>query len=97
MVQTVRSERICAGCKKIIFEKPLVLHRIFLSINALVPPDTWCESRISFDDPMFYFFYTLAGHAKYFEAKGEGIAQGDVWVFNTSQESVLYTLTEILV
>jgi len=97
MVQTVRSELILAGCKKIIFEKPLVLQRVFISINTLVPPETWCESRISFDDPMFYSFYTLAGNAKYFEAKGEGIFQGDVWLFNTTTGSVLYTMTEILV
>ena len=97
MVQTVRSELILAGCKKIIFEKPLVLQRVFISINTLVPPETWCESRISFDDPMFYSFYTLAGNAKYFEAKGEGISQGDVWLFNTTTGSVLYTMTEILV
>ena len=97
MVQTVRSETLPAGRKKIIFEKPHVLRRIFMSIQVLVPPDTWCESRISFDDPMFYSFYTLAGNAKYFEAKGEGISQGDVWLFNTTTGSVLYTMTEILV
>ena len=97
MVQTVRSETILAGSKKIIFEKPLVLHRIFFSINVLVPPDTWCESRVSFDDPMFLSYYTLAGYTKYFEAKGEGISQGDVWLFNTSSGDVLYTFTEILV
>ena len=97
MVQTVRSETILAGGKKIIFEKPLVLHRIFISIDALAPPDAWCESRISFDDPMFYSFYTLAGYTKHFEVKGEGIFQGDVWVFNTSAGGVIYTMTEILV
>ena len=97
MVQRVRSEIILAGCKKIVFEKPLVLHRIFFSINALVPSDTWCESRISFDDPMFYSFYMLAGHAKYFEAKGEGIFQGNVWVCNMSGGDLTYDITEILV
>ena len=97
MVQTVRSELILAGCKKIIFEKPLVLRRIFISINTVASPETWCESRISFDDPMFYSFYTLAGNTKYFEAKGEGIFQGDVWLLNTTEGGVRYTLTEILV
>ena len=97
MVQTVRSETLPAGRKKIIFEKPHVLRRIFMSIQVLVPPDTWCESRISFDDPGFHSYYTLAGYVKYFEAKGEGISQGDVWVFNTTTGSVLYTFTEILV
>ena len=97
MVQRVWTETILAGHKKIMFEKPLVLRRIFFNINALVPPDAWCESRVSFDDPMFYSFYTLAGYSKYFEAKGEGIFQGDVWVFNTSGVGVLYTMTEIIV
>jgi len=97
MVQTVKSETILAGFKKIIFEKPLVLHRIFFSINVLAPLDTWFESRVSFDDPMFLSYYTLTGYTKYFEAKGEGISQGDVWLFNTSSGDVLYTFVEILV
>ena len=97
MVQTVRSEIIHAGCKKIAFEKPLVLLRIFFSINVLAPPDTWFESRVSFDDPMFFSYYTLTGYTKYFEAKGKGISQGDVWLFNTSSGDVLYTFAEILV
>ena len=97
MVQTVRSETLPAGRKKIIFEKPHVLRRIFMSIQVLVPPDAWCESRISFDDPGFHSYYTLAGYAKYFETKGEGISQGDLWVFNTTTGSVPYTFTEILV
>ena len=97
MVQTVRSEIISAGHKKIIFEKPIALRRIFLSIKAVASAEAWCESRISFDDPMFYSYYTIAGHAKYFETKGEGIFQGDVWVFNTSAGDMKYTSTEILV
>ena len=97
MVQTIKSEIILSGCKKIIFEKPLVLRRVFISINALVPPDAWCESRVSFDDPMFYSYYTLAGRVKDFEIKGKGIFQGDVWVLNTATVDVLYTMTEILV
>ena len=96
MVQTIRSEIIFGGHKKIIFEKPLVLSRIFLSVQALAPPEAWSESRISFDDPMFYSFYTLAGHAKHFEIKGEGIFQGNVWLFNVSTGDVLYTMMEIL-
>ena len=97
MVQTVQTVILHAGQQKIFFEKPLVLCRIFFSITVLAPPDVWCESRVSFDDPMFYSFYTLAGNAKYFEVKGEGIFQGDVWVQNTTEGDVLYTLTEILV
>ena len=97
MVQTIRSEIISAGHKKIIFEKPLALRRIFMGIKAVASAETWCETRISFDDPMFYSYYTMAGHAKYFETKGEGIFQGDVWVFNTTAGDVKYTMTEILV
>ena len=97
MVQTVGSQIIPAGGKKIIFEKPLVLHRIFFSITTLAPPDMWAESRISFDDPMFYSYYTIAGSSKYFEAKGEGIFQGDVWVLNNATGDLLYTIAEILI
>jgi len=97
MVQTVKSEKISAGCKKIVFEKPLVLRRIFISIQALVPPEAWAETRISFDDPVCYSYYVLAGYSKYFETKGEGIFQGDVWVHNFSTADVLYTAMEILV
>jgi len=97
MVQTVRSETISPGHKKIIFEKPLALRRIYISIKPIASAEAWCESRISFGDPTFYSYYTMAGHAKYFEAKGEGIFQGDVWVFNTTAGDVKYTLSEILV
>jgi len=97
MVQTVQTITLEAGQQKIFFKKPHVLRRIFVSIQVLVPPETWAESRISFDDPMFYSFYTLAGFSKYFEAKGEGIFQGDMWVFNNATGSLLYTLTEILI
>ena len=97
MVQNLRSEVIPAGHKTIVFEKPLFLCRIFLSIQAIAPPEAWCESRISFDDPMFYSYYALAGYSKHFETKGEGISQGDVWVINLSTTDVLYAMTEILV
>ena len=97
MVQTLGSEKIPAGHKKIIFEKPRVLRRIFMSIEELIPPDAWCESRISFGDPMFYSYYTLAENSKHFRAKGEGIFQGDVWLCNLSTTDVIYTYSEILV
>ena len=97
MVQTIRSEKIPIGHKKIVFEKPQVLRRIYISIDALAPRDQWCESRISFDDPMFYSYYTLAEYTKHFEAKGEGIFQGDVWVYNVSTTDQKYTMSEILV
>ena len=97
MVQTIKSEIISAGHKKIIFEKPLALRRIFISIKTVASAEAWCESWISFGDPMFYSYYTLAGRVKDFEMKGEGIFQGDVWLFNVSTGDVLYTMMEILV
>jgi len=96
MDQTIKSETISAGHKKIMFEKPLALRRIFMCIKAVASAEAWCESWISFGDPMFYSYYIMAGHSKYFEAKGEGIFQGDVWVRNTSGGDVRYTVSEIL-
>ena len=97
MVQTVQSIILLAGQQKIFFEKPLVLSRIFVSIQVLVPPDVWAESRISFDDPMFYLYYTLAGVSKYFKLKGEGIFQGNIWVRNNATVNLLYTCVETLI
>ena len=97
MVQTLQTIILQAGQQKIFFEKPHVLSRIFLSIRVLAPPEAWAESRISFDDPMFHSYYTLGGYAKYFEAKGEGIFQGDIWVFNNATGNMSYSLTEILI
>jgi len=97
MVQTVCSKTISAGHKKIIFEKPLALRRIFMGIKTVASAEAWCESWVSFGDPMFYSYYTMAGHAKYFEAKGEGLFQGDVWVRNATAGDMKYTITEILV
>ena len=97
MVQTVQTITLHAGQQKIFFEKPHVLSRIFISIQVLAPPEAWAESRISFDDPMFYSYYTLAGYSKYFEAKGEGIFQGDMWVFNNTTGNLSYTISEILI
>ena len=97
MVQTVQSITLHTGQQKIFFEKPHVLSRIFVSIQVLAPLEAWAESRISFDDPMFLSFYTLAGPSKYFQAKGEGIFQGDIWVFNNATGDLLYSLTEILI
>jgi len=96
MVQTVNSVTILSGGKKILLEKPLFLHRIFFSIRALADQSTWYQSRISFDDPLFRSYYVLDGPAKYFEANGEGIFQGDVWVFNASDQNLQYISTEIL-
>ena len=97
MVQTVNSETLSTGQQKILIEKPHTLCRIFFSIRALAPPDAWCESWLSFDDPTFYSYYILAGHLKYFETKGEGIFQGNVWVRNISGTDVVYTAAETLI
>ena len=96
MVQTVNSVTILSGGKKLLLEKPRFLRRIFFSIRALADQSTWYQSRISFDDPLFHSYYVIDGPAKYFKAKGEGIFQGDVWVFNASDQNLQYISTEIL-
>ena len=78
-------------------EKPQVLHRVFFSIQAFADLGVWHQSKISFDDPLFCSFYVLDGPARYFEAKGEDIFQGAVWVYNTSDTNLLYSATEILI
>jgi len=97
MVQTIRSETLLPGQKMILLEKPLVLNRIFFSIRALADQSAWYQSKVSFDDPTFSSFYVLNGPGKYFEAKGEGIFQGDVWVLNASDQNLQYVVTEILI
>ena len=96
MVQTVRSITILAGEKILMLEKPQALHRIFFSVQAFADMTAWLESKISFDDPQFRSFYVLDGSAKYFEARGDDIFQGDVWVYNTSNTNLLHSATEIL-
>ena len=96
MAQTVVSKTLLAGTKKLLIEKPLFLHRIFFSIRALADQSTWYQSRVSFDDPLFYSYYVLDGPAKYFEAEGEDIFQGNIWVLNSSVVDLQYTATEIL-
>ena len=96
MVQTVWSLAISPNSKSIVFKKPIILNRIFFSITAFAPPNEWHRTKISFDDPSFISFYILDGPARYFEAKGEGIFQGDVWLFNQSTVDLLYSATEIL-
>jgi len=97
MVQTVMSKTLPAGEKKLLIEKPRILRRIFFSIRALSDQSTWYQSRISFDDPLFHTYYVIDGPAKYFEAKGEGIFQGNVWVLNASDQNLQYVSTEILI
>jgi len=97
MAQTLRTITLSAGDKTILLAKPLVLCRIFFSIRALADQDKWYQSKISFDDPLFTSFFVLNGPGKYFEAKGEGIFQGNIWGQNASTVSLQYTMTEILV
>ena len=97
MAQTVKSWTLLPGQYKMFFEKPHVLSRIYFKISALLPMTANYSTKISFDDPMFYTFYTLLGPNIYFEAKGEGIFQGDVWLLNTTEGGVPYTMMEILV
>ena len=97
MTQTIRSVTVLPGQQRVLLEKPRVLYRIFFSIRALADESKWYQSRISFDDPLFSSFYVLNGPGKYFEARGEGIFQGDIWVTNASDQNLQYTVTEILI
>ena len=97
MVQTVSSVTIPPGHKLLIIEKPLVLRRIFFSVRVFVSQAYWYESQISFGDPSFRSYYVLDGPGSYFEAKGEGIFQGDIWARNVSNANLLYTVSEILI
>ena len=97
MVQTINSITVSSGGKKLLIEKPRFLCRIFFSIRALADQTAWYQSRMSFGDPQFRSYYVLDGPAKYFEARGEGIFQGDVWVHNASDQNLQYTATEILI
>ena len=97
MAQTLRTVTLSAGDKTILVAKPLVLCRIFVSVRALADDAKWYQSRLSFDDPTFTSFFVLNGPGKYFEARGEGIFQGNIWGQNTSAVSLQYTMTEILI
>ena len=97
MAQVVYSVTILAGHRMILVEKPKVSTRIFMSIRALADDTLWAMSKISFDDPYFYSYYILDGPAKYFEIKGEGRFQGDIWVRNASNVYLTYTVSEILI
>ena len=97
MAQTVRSQVLHPGQQRVVIEKPHALSRIFIRVLALLPLTANYKSKISFDDPMFYTYYILLGPTICFEAKGEGIFQGNVWVRNESTISITYSLTEILV
>ena len=87
---------ILAKTKRIIFEKPIALHRIFFSVRVISSQAQWYDTKISFDDPAFFSFYSLNGPEKYFEAEGVDIFQGNVWVKNNSDTDLTFAGTEIL-
>jgi len=97
MVQTVSSVIITPGHKLLIIEKPIVLCRIFFSVRAFASQAYSFASQISFGDPSFRSYYTLDRPARYFEARGEGIFQGDIWARNVSSVNLLYAVSEILI
>jgi len=96
MVQTLLSRNLLAGEKLILFEKPLVLHRIFFSVRAMVDEGLSREMWLSFDDPVFHSHYVIDGSEKYFEARGIDIFQGNIWLMNHSSSNILIAATEIL-
>jgi len=97
MAQTVVSVTIPAGHQRILIEKPRSLYRVFFSVRALAADSAWHQSMISLGDPFFTSFYVLDGPAKYFEVRGVGLFQGNVWVRNASTTNLLYLATEILI
>ena len=97
MAQTAESKWIYSGSIVRLLDKPLVLKRIFFSVKVLADPTMEYRSRISLGDPKFLSYYTLDRPVSSFEAKGEGIFQGDVWGHNVSTSELLFVMTEILV
>ena len=96
MVQTVCTISVSMGKKKIIFEKPNRLHRIFFAIRTIADQAPVCTTWLSFDDPLFHTYFTFSGPMKYFVAEGPDINQGDIWLYNASGGDLTYTATEIL-
>ena len=97
MVQTVKSIRLPPGQQGLFLERPHVLSRIFFKIVAILPQTANYQSKISFDDPLFSDYYALLGSNTYFEAEGDGIFQGNIFVFNQSVVNILYSTIEILI
>ena len=96
MVQTLLSRNLLPSEKIILFEKPRVLSRVFFSVRVMVNGDLSREIWISFGDPNFTAYYHINGSEKYFEAAGEDIFQGDIWVRNISASNSPVAATEIL-
>ena len=97
MVQIVKSVRLQPGQQKIFFERPHVLSRIFFKIVAILPTTANYMTKISFDDPLFFDYYTLLGSNTSLEAEGDEIFQGNIFVSNQSTVNILYSTAEILV
>ena len=97
MVQTVKSRRLQPDQQGVFLERPHVLSRIFFKIVAILPTTANYMSKISFDDPLFVDYYTLLGSNTYFEAEGDGIFQGNIFVRNESSVNILYSTTEMLI
>ena len=97
MAQTVKSIRLQPNQQGIFLERPHVLSRIFFRIVAILPTTANYISKISFDDPLFSDYYTLLGSNTFFEAEGNGIFQGNVFVWNLSSINILYSVSEILI
>jgi len=96
MVQTVWSLTLSAEQKKIVIEKPHILRRIFFLVRTVADQAPVCTTWLSFDDPLFCSYYIIAAATKYFEARGEDVFQGNVWLYNRSGGDLTYTVTEIL-
>ena len=96
MVQTLLSKNLFASEKIILFEKPHVLHRVFFSVRAMVDEGLSREIWLSFDDPDFHSHYTIDGSEKYFEARGNDIFQGNIWLMSNTLSPVTVAATEIL-
>ena len=97
MAQSVVAVTIPSGHQRVLIEKPRSLYRIFFSVRALADDTAWFKSKISLGDPSFASYYVLDGPAKYFEARGVGVFQGNVWVRNVSTTNLLYSATDILI
>ena len=97
MVQTVKSQTIPSQCVVCLIEKPLILRRVFVKIVSVLPRNEVYKSHISFDDPLFHSYFIITEGRPEFEAKGDGIFQGNIWLRNPSSISIYYTATEILV
>ena len=97
MTQTVQSRWVYSGWIVRLLDKPLVMKRIFFSVKVHSDPATDYRSNISLGDPGFLSHYVLSRSVPYFEARGEGISQEDIWAQNVSAADLLFVMTEILV